>query len=73
MRLFNFFRRTKRQPEKLYPNRYVVRVSISHPLIAGKITSVLVTIDAHSGSHARKQLKEQLTLTVGKVVRSSST
>lgn len=72
-KLFNFFRGFKPKKTKIYPRTYEVRVSLSHPRIIGHIITVNIAIDAHSSSHAHRQLKNELELKVGKVVKSYPT
>lgn len=70
MSIFSFFRKVTPKKDKIYPRTYVVRVSLSHPKVIGHIQTIEIAIDAHSGSHARRQLKEELKLVVGRVDRS---
>lgn len=70
MSIFSFFRKARPKKDKIYPRTYVVRVSLSHPKVIGHIQTVEIAIDAHSSSHARSQLRSELELKVGKVLRS---
>lgn len=45
----------------------VVSVSLDHPQIAGShIINIPVAIDAHDKEHARRRLREELQIIVGK-------
>jgi hypothetical protein len=61
-----FQRDAKANPERLYPYRFIVNISLEHPHIqGGPILKHRIVIDANSSQHARTRLKKELRLIVG--------
>lgn len=53
---------------KVYPHSYMVNVLITHPRLTNSLVNTPVVIDAHSSEHARRQLRKELKVVVGRAV-----
>jgi hypothetical protein len=68
-KIFDYLR-SKFKDHKVYPGTFVVNVSLEHPQIIGwPIAKHRIAIDANSKEHARKRLKEELRIIVGRAER----
>lgn len=64
--IFEFFR--KRTRRKVFTNTYLVNVLVKHPRLTNSLVQVPVTIDAASKRHARRQLRAELKISIGRAV-----
>lgn len=67
MNLFEFFRRMFTREEKIHTRPYVVNVLIEHPqIIGGAVFTFKIGIDANSKEHARRRLRKELKIIIGR-------